>query len=214
MTVASSSQPQSQQQDPDALVRMGGWLFRQRSWLPLPIALALVLLPSPPLASPFLVWSGVALVASGELLRLWAVRHIGGRLADQERPPWTTRRQRPVRAAAQPVVFRKHRAVGRICRERGTRLVDSAHRAAARLRIPRDCPVGRASAGGASRRQLSGVRGACPSMVATRLAGQSRSSRLKSDSSRGATRSSANAERLWRSSQDTCSSGTSLKSEV
>ena len=56
---------------------MGGWLFRQRSWLPLPIALALVLLPSPPLASPFLVWSGVALVASGELLRLWAVRHIG-----------------------------------------------------------------------------------------------------------------------------------------
>jgi protein-S-isoprenylcysteine O-methyltransferase Ste14 len=45
--------------------------------LPLPIAVALVLLPSPPLASPFLVWSGAALVASGELLRLWAVRHIG-----------------------------------------------------------------------------------------------------------------------------------------
>jgi protein-S-isoprenylcysteine O-methyltransferase Ste14 len=77
MTVASSSQPQSQQQDPDALVRLGSWLFRQRSWLPLPIAVALVLLPSPPLASPFLVWSGAALVASGELLRLWAVRHIG-----------------------------------------------------------------------------------------------------------------------------------------
>jgi protein-S-isoprenylcysteine O-methyltransferase Ste14 len=78
MTVVSSSQPQSQQQDPDALVRAGNWLFRQRTWLPLPIALALVLLPSHPLASPFLVWSGVALVASGELLRLWAVRHIGG----------------------------------------------------------------------------------------------------------------------------------------
>ena len=77
MTVASSSQPQSQQQDPDALVRLGRWLFRQRSWLPLPIAVALVLLPSPPLVPPVLVWSGAALVASGELLRLWAVRHIG-----------------------------------------------------------------------------------------------------------------------------------------
>jgi protein-S-isoprenylcysteine O-methyltransferase Ste14 len=77
MTLASSSQPQSQQQDPDALVRVGGWLFRQRTWLPLPMALALVLLPSHPLASPFLLWSGVAVVGSGELLRLWAVRHIG-----------------------------------------------------------------------------------------------------------------------------------------
>ena len=77
MTAASSSQPQSQQQDPDALVRLGSWLFRQRSWLPLPIAVALVLLPSPPLGSPVLVWSGAALVGLGELLRLWGVRHIG-----------------------------------------------------------------------------------------------------------------------------------------
>ena len=77
MTRASSSQPQSRQQDPDAIVRSGGWLFRQRTWLPLPIALALVLVPSRPFASPFLAWSGIALVATGELLRLWAVRHIG-----------------------------------------------------------------------------------------------------------------------------------------
>lgn len=77
MTVASSSQPQTRQQDPDVVVRVGGWLFRQRTWLPLPVALALVLLPSHPLASPVPAWSGVALVASGELLRLWAVRHIG-----------------------------------------------------------------------------------------------------------------------------------------
>jgi protein-S-isoprenylcysteine O-methyltransferase Ste14 len=77
MTLAQSSQLQSQQQDPDALVRVGGWLFRQRTWLPLPIALALVILPAPTRASPFLVWSGVALVALGEFLRLWAVRHIG-----------------------------------------------------------------------------------------------------------------------------------------
>jgi protein-S-isoprenylcysteine O-methyltransferase Ste14 len=45
--------------------------------LPLPIALALVFLPAPSSTSPFLVWGGVALVASGELIRLWAVRHIG-----------------------------------------------------------------------------------------------------------------------------------------
>jgi protein-S-isoprenylcysteine O-methyltransferase Ste14 len=56
---------------------VGGSLFRQRTWLPLPIAVALVLLPSHPLASPFLAWTGAGLVASGELLRLWAVRHIG-----------------------------------------------------------------------------------------------------------------------------------------
>jgi len=77
MTVASTSQPQTQQQDPDVVVRMGGWLFKQRSWLPLPVALALVFLPAPSFTSPFPVWGGVALVASSELLRLWAVRHIG-----------------------------------------------------------------------------------------------------------------------------------------
>ena len=36
-----------------------------------------MLWPSHPLEAPFLVWIGVGLVASGELLRLWAVRHIG-----------------------------------------------------------------------------------------------------------------------------------------
>jgi protein-S-isoprenylcysteine O-methyltransferase Ste14 len=77
MTAASSSQPQSRQQDPDALVRIGGWLFRHRTWLPLPMALALALIRSEPLAPSVLMWSGAALVASGELLRLSAVRHIG-----------------------------------------------------------------------------------------------------------------------------------------
>ena len=77
MTLASSLQAQSQQQDPDACARLGGWLFRHRSWLPVPLALALLLVPSPPSASPALTWGGVALVLAGELLRLWAVRHIG-----------------------------------------------------------------------------------------------------------------------------------------
>lgn len=77
MSPAPSSQPQSQQQDPDAFVQLGGWLFKRRSWLPLPLAAALLIIPSGGAGSPLLFWSGAALVASGEWLRLSAVRHIG-----------------------------------------------------------------------------------------------------------------------------------------
>jgi protein-S-isoprenylcysteine O-methyltransferase Ste14 len=76
MTPAQTEQPQRQQQDPDAFVRLGGWLFKQRTWLPLPIALALLVIPSRP-SSPPLLWIGTVVVGAGELLRLWAVRHIG-----------------------------------------------------------------------------------------------------------------------------------------
>jgi len=59
-------------------VRFGGWLFRHRTSIPLPIALALVLLPPQRLShSLFLDAAGAALVALGEAMRLWAVRHIG-----------------------------------------------------------------------------------------------------------------------------------------
>jgi protein-S-isoprenylcysteine O-methyltransferase Ste14 len=64
----------------DALTRLGSWLFKHRTWLPLPIAVSLVLLPVgrfAPLYSTSLLWSGVPIVAVGELLRLWAVQHIG-----------------------------------------------------------------------------------------------------------------------------------------
>jgi protein-S-isoprenylcysteine O-methyltransferase Ste14 len=63
----------------DALTRLGGWLFRQRSWLPLPIAAALLLVPAhaTPLDSTPAIWTGVPIVAAGELLRFWAVHHIG-----------------------------------------------------------------------------------------------------------------------------------------
>jgi protein-S-isoprenylcysteine O-methyltransferase Ste14 len=64
----------------NALTRVGGWLFKQRTWLPLPIAVALLLIPAsadafPNSTSP--IWAGVPIVAAGELLRLWAVHHIG-----------------------------------------------------------------------------------------------------------------------------------------
>jgi protein-S-isoprenylcysteine O-methyltransferase Ste14 len=64
----------------DALTRLGGWLFKQRTWLPLPIALALLLIPGSadaPFPSTSPIWAGVPIVAAGELLRLWAVHHIG-----------------------------------------------------------------------------------------------------------------------------------------
>jgi protein-S-isoprenylcysteine O-methyltransferase Ste14 len=76
MTPTEIEQPQRQQQDPDAFVRLGGRLFRHRTWLPLPIALAMLLIPSPP-SSPSLLWTGGVAIGTGELLRLWAVRHIG-----------------------------------------------------------------------------------------------------------------------------------------
>ena len=64
---------------PDPITRLGGWLFRQRSWLPLPIAAALLVIPgrSSSIFSTRLLWAGVLVVLTGELLRLWAVHHIG-----------------------------------------------------------------------------------------------------------------------------------------
>lgn len=59
-----------------AVTRLGGWLFKRRSWLPIPIALSLLLL-RPSSQSTGLVWLGLALVALGEAVRLWAVHHIG-----------------------------------------------------------------------------------------------------------------------------------------
>jgi hypothetical protein len=58
--------------------RLGGWLFRQRTWLPLPLVAALLAFPPPldaPGASLWIV--GALIVAIGEAIRLWAVHHIG-----------------------------------------------------------------------------------------------------------------------------------------
>jgi protein-S-isoprenylcysteine O-methyltransferase Ste14 len=78
MTPAAHSQVQSQQSDPDVTTRIGGWLFRHRSSIPLPLAIAVLVLrigEAPP--SITLIAGGVALTFLGELLRLWAVHHIG-----------------------------------------------------------------------------------------------------------------------------------------
>jgi protein-S-isoprenylcysteine O-methyltransferase Ste14 len=58
------------------LARVGGWLFHWRTSIPVPLVLALLLIPGGPGTSgQFAV--GTALVGAGESLRLWAVHHIG-----------------------------------------------------------------------------------------------------------------------------------------
>ena len=60
------------------MTRLGGWLFRRRTVLPLPLALGVLLAPARlARGSDGLVAAGVLLVVTGELLRLWGVRHIG-----------------------------------------------------------------------------------------------------------------------------------------
>jgi protein-S-isoprenylcysteine O-methyltransferase Ste14 len=71
---------QIDQQDGDTLARMGGWLFKRRTSIPLPIALALLLIPAPPHVTSFwtpLTLAGVLAIAAGELMRIWGVQHIG-----------------------------------------------------------------------------------------------------------------------------------------
>jgi protein-S-isoprenylcysteine O-methyltransferase Ste14 len=59
------------------VVRAGGWLFRQRTWLPLPLVAALLFIPPPDVPAASLWITGALIVAIGEGIRLWAVHHIG-----------------------------------------------------------------------------------------------------------------------------------------
>jgi protein-S-isoprenylcysteine O-methyltransferase Ste14 len=80
MVRPTTTKTQLTQQDPETLARLGGWLFRYRTSIPLPIALMLLLIPAGDLSSPLstLLWPiGVLTVAAGETVRLWAVHHIG-----------------------------------------------------------------------------------------------------------------------------------------
>jgi len=80
MGTQTATKVQLTRQDPDILRRLGGWLFRHRTSIPLPIVLALLIIPapdSPSVLSTPLSWLGVLVVAAGEGIRLWAVHHIG-----------------------------------------------------------------------------------------------------------------------------------------
>ena len=57
---------------------LGGWLFRHRTSLPLPLAVAILATPSSQTrAATATVLAGVALTVVGELVRMWGVRQIG-----------------------------------------------------------------------------------------------------------------------------------------
>lgn len=60
------------------VIRIGGWLFRHRTSLPIPLALPLLFIRTGEAkpAAAFLI-CGVVLVAFGELIRVWGVHHIG-----------------------------------------------------------------------------------------------------------------------------------------
>jgi len=71
-------QTQPEQRDPAGFVRAGGWLFRHRTITPVPLALAVLLIPEGrEQGSTALIGAGAILVALGEAIRLWGVRQIG-----------------------------------------------------------------------------------------------------------------------------------------
>lgn len=59
------------------MTRIGAWLFRRRTVIPIPLALAILVLPASRGQGPALVVAGAVLVGLGEIIRLWGVRHIG-----------------------------------------------------------------------------------------------------------------------------------------
>ena len=78
MTAVTSPQTQPQQRDPDRLLRFGGWLFRHRTLIPVPLAIPLLFIRAGEVPwSPTLVGCGAVFVAIGEIVRLWGVHHIG-----------------------------------------------------------------------------------------------------------------------------------------
>ena len=66
----------SDQTSPDS-TKVGAWLFRHRTAIPVPIALALLIVPAGRPFSWTLGLVGVAITVSGEALRVAAVHHIG-----------------------------------------------------------------------------------------------------------------------------------------
>jgi protein-S-isoprenylcysteine O-methyltransferase Ste14 len=61
----------------DALAAGGGWIFRNRSWLPVPLALLLLGSRWHAAHVPSLFPVGEGIVVLGLAIRFWAVRHIG-----------------------------------------------------------------------------------------------------------------------------------------
>lgn len=59
------------------MTRIGARLFRRRTVIPIPLALAILMIPASRTQPSALMVAGALLVALGEAIRLWGVRHIG-----------------------------------------------------------------------------------------------------------------------------------------
>src|SRR3954470_9447292 len=77
MLPGTSAQPQLQQSHADTMTSIGGWLFRHRTVIPIPFALSILAIPATRTQSAVFLGAGAVLVALGEWIRLWGVRHIG-----------------------------------------------------------------------------------------------------------------------------------------
>jgi len=80
MAPATSTPAEPLNDAPDAVTRVGGWLFKHRTSLPVPIVLVLLLFPPQhrsALYTTTVAGLGILLIAGGELIRFWAVHHIG-----------------------------------------------------------------------------------------------------------------------------------------
>jgi protein-S-isoprenylcysteine O-methyltransferase Ste14 len=79
MTVGSMPAPAlPNPASPATLPGIGGWLFRSRSWTPVPLVLLLLIGNWGRVGDPWIMTAaGVSLVVLGEAMRLWAVRQIG-----------------------------------------------------------------------------------------------------------------------------------------
>src|SRR4051794_18221831 len=77
MTASSLQESQFKQAVGGTMASIGGWLFRHRTLIPLPLGIALLLTPKGSTNSIATVATGVGLIVFGEGVRLWGVQHIG-----------------------------------------------------------------------------------------------------------------------------------------
>jgi protein-S-isoprenylcysteine O-methyltransferase Ste14 len=63
--------------DVDEVPVVGAWAFRNRSWLPIPLGIAVVALSWSTTPSLMAAVAGLMVLCAGQTLRFWAVRHIG-----------------------------------------------------------------------------------------------------------------------------------------
>ena len=141
MQTGSTAHTQAPSPPQTPSVRLGGWLFKQRSWLPVPIALILLLTPAST-HSPLLSVAGLlprrrrriaALVGGPPHRRDLPNEKPAARSADCDRAVWSRQK------SALP---RQHRALARLRVERPASLGRSGRAAPARRRISRDRQVG------------------------------------------------------------------------